>query len=190
MMIYSKLFLLIFFIFFQKNIYAFENKYFDVGSKIEFKNKIFFMRHGLAPGYGDPDNFKIGNCKTQRNLSKKGIEKLNSISINFKINNIKFEKVYSSYWCRCYQTAEVLGYYKYEKHEGLNSFFQDHFDKNQTLAKLDKLIKTLEKTQTNKPYLFVTHYVNIQSFTGLAVDSGSIVVYDLKTKKSVKLNLE
>ncbi len=187
---YLKLFLLIFFIFFQKNLHALENKYFNIGSKIEFKNKILFMRHGLAPGYGDPHDFKIGNCKTQRNLSKNGIEKLKSISIKFKINKIKFKKVYSSYWCRCYQTAEVLGYQKYEKHEGLNSFFQDHFDKNQTLAKLDKLIKSLEKTQSDEPYLFVTHYVNILSFTGFAVASGDIVVYDLKTKKSLKLHLE
>ena len=42
----------------------------------EIKNinsKIFFMRHALAPGFGDPENFKIDDCSTQRNLSQDGI---------------------------------------------------------------------------------------------------------------------
>ena len=36
-------------------------------------NKIILIRHSLAPGGGDPAGFKIGDCKSQRNLSKKGI---------------------------------------------------------------------------------------------------------------------
>ena len=36
-------------------------------------NKIILIRHSLAPGGGDPAGFKIDDCKTQRNLSKKGI---------------------------------------------------------------------------------------------------------------------
>ena len=36
--------------------------------------KAFVMiRHALAPGFGDPDNFQIGDCSTQRNLSEAGI---------------------------------------------------------------------------------------------------------------------
>ena len=36
-------------------------------------NKIILIRHSLAPGGGDPAGFKIDDCKTQRNLNKKGI---------------------------------------------------------------------------------------------------------------------
>ena len=36
-------------------------------------SKVFFMRHALAPGNGDPENFKLDDCSTQRNLSKEGI---------------------------------------------------------------------------------------------------------------------
>ena len=63
--------------------------------------KIVFLRHALAPGNGDPDNFDINNCKTQRNLSSKGRLQSELIGDFFKINNIKIDKVLSSEWCRC-----------------------------------------------------------------------------------------
>ena len=33
---------------------------------------ILFLRHALAPGFGDPDNFDLKDCDTQRNLDAKG----------------------------------------------------------------------------------------------------------------------
>ena len=44
----------------------------------EIKNlnsKVFFMRHALAPGFGDPENFKLDDCSTQRNLNGDGKSK-------------------------------------------------------------------------------------------------------------------
>lgn len=32
------------------------------------------MRHATAPGVGDPDNFILGRCETQRNLNAQGLE--------------------------------------------------------------------------------------------------------------------
>ena len=39
--------------------------------------KLIFIRHAYAPGGGDPDNFEINDCKTQRNLSDTGREQAN-----------------------------------------------------------------------------------------------------------------
>ena len=36
--------------------------------------KIVFIRHSIAPGSGDPENFSLKNCDTQRNLNYEGIE--------------------------------------------------------------------------------------------------------------------
>ena len=33
---------------------------------------ILMIRHALAPGTGDPANFRIGDCSTQRNLDDRG----------------------------------------------------------------------------------------------------------------------
>ncbi len=35
--------------------------------KLKLKNHFALIRHSSAPGTGDPSNFKLGDCKTQRN---------------------------------------------------------------------------------------------------------------------------
>ena len=51
-------------------------------------NKIILIRHSLAPGGGDPAGFKIDDCKTQRNLSKKGVNQ--SKKLENYLKRIKF----------------------------------------------------------------------------------------------------
>ncbi|MFZ9475462.1 MAG: histidine phosphatase family protein, partial [Candidatus Fonsibacter ubiquis] len=63
--------------------------------------KLILIRHSEAPGTGDPANFNINDCKTQRNLSSNGIEQAKRMGEFFIKNNIPFEKVYSSEYCRC-----------------------------------------------------------------------------------------
>ena len=87
----------------------------------EIKNlnsKVFFMRHALAPGFGDPENFKLDDCSTQRNLSNEGINQASKIAKEFKKYDVKFTKVYSSYWCRCYETVKSMGLKNYQLHSG------------------------------------------------------------------------
>ena len=177
-----KYLLLILFLIFSLNSFA-EN--IKIRELKNINSKIFLMRHALAPGYGDPVNFKIDDCKTQRNLNTEGIKQAQIIGNLLKKNGIVFNKIFSSFWCRCYKTVESMGFTVYNLHPGLNSFFQSHVDKKQTLINLNELVYNLPKGKG--PYLFVTHYVNILSLTGLAVDSGKIVVYDLENKKSQKL---
>ena len=33
---------------------------------------VLMLRHAYAPGTGDPENFRIGDCSTQRNLDAQG----------------------------------------------------------------------------------------------------------------------
>jgi len=72
---------------------------------IEDSGNIFFIRHAMAPGNGDPENISLEDCKTQRNLSKEGIIQSKKIGKFFIDNKIKIEKVLSSEWCRCKDTA-------------------------------------------------------------------------------------
>ena len=69
--------------------------------------KLIFIRHAYAPGGGDPDNFDINDCTTQRNLSDSGRVQSQKIGNFFKKNKISIGKVYSSEWCRCKETASV-----------------------------------------------------------------------------------
>ena len=152
------------------------------------KSKIFFMRHAIAPGFGDPKNFEINDCKTQRNLNELGILQAKNIGKQLKKNKIKFSKIFSSFWCRCYQTIKAMGIKEYELHQGLNSFYQNYFEKNKVLEDLKSLISFLDKN--NGPYLFVTHYVVIGSYTKLFPSSGGIVVHDLNSLINQNVILE
>ena len=151
-------------------------------------NKIIFMRHALAPGNGDPSNFKIDDCSTQRNLDTNGIIQSQIIGENFKRFEIRFTKIFSSFWCRCIDTASFLNLGEFFTHKGLNSFYQGHAKKEETLAELNKLIDNLKLLKGT--YLMVTHYVVIQAFTGISLQSGGMVVYDMETKKSYYLKLK
>ena len=154
---------------------------------INLNSKVFFMRHALAPGFGDPENFKLDDCSTQRNLSNDGIDQARKISNEFTKYDVKFTKVYSSYWCRCYETVKSMGLKNYQLHSGLNSFYQNHVSKKEVMKDLNNLISSLDKKQG--PYLFVTHYVVIGSYTKIFPDSGGIVVHDLNSKSNHELQL-
>ena len=104
--------------------------------------KLIFIRHAYAPGSGDPDNFDISNCASQRNLNKAGIEQAKTIGNFFLKNHIKKNKVLSSEWCRCKQTAKYA-FKNYETKNFLNSFYDKKFlnNKKKQIKELKNYIK-------------------------------------------------
>ena len=148
--------------------------------------KIIFLRHAIAPGNGDPDNFNVNDCSTQRNLSEEGIQQ--ALNIGTSLKKIAFKKKFSSLWCRCLDTSKYLSLGEFIPHKGLNSFYEMKVDKDKTLNSLNDLITTLNIF--DGPTIMVTHYVTIFAITGLSVSSGEMVVYDIKTKKSKYLVID
>ena len=142
---------------------------------------VIFLRHAIAPGYGDPDNFKLGDCKTQRNLSFEGIEQAKMIGNYFRKNKIKFSEILSSEWCRCIDTLSNMEIGKWTEFEGLNSFFQDFSDKSQVTKILHKKLNTIKDDEL---FLMVTHQVVISHITGISPSSGGMVLYSTLTGKS------
>ena len=61
-------------------------------------DKIILIRHAKAPGGGDPEGFKIKDCKTQRNLDMMGINQAKKIGKLLREKKIKIDKVLSSQW--------------------------------------------------------------------------------------------
>jgi len=144
-------------------------------------NKIILIRHSLAPGGGDPSGFKIDDCKTQRNLNKKGINQSKKIGKLFKKNKVPIDQVLSSQWCRCKDTAKYA-FGKYNVFTALNSTFQSPFDKNEgkQLKELYNLVKTWNGKGKN--LVLITHYSIITAVTNAVPGSGEIVVADKNFK--------
>ena len=182
------LFILTCLTFVSSNLYANTNHITLKEFKNKNHNKIVFMRHSLAPGNGDPSIFNINDCSTQRNLDKKGIKQSKIVGDYFKNNDFNFTKIFSSFWCRCKDTAFYLNLGDYNTHEGLNSFYEDHVDRQKTLQELNELINSLNHNKG--PYLMVTHYVVIQAISGLSVPSGGMIVYDMISKTSKYLKVK
>ena len=139
-------------------------------------DKLIFIRHALAPGNGDPDNFDILDCTTQRNLDGVGRDQSKRLGKFFQINNISINTVLSSEWCRCQETAK-LAFNKYDTFTALNSFYDPKFYKNKD-RQLDELKNFIHNLEDDGNIVFVTHYVVIASMLGMGVSSGEILVTD------------
>ena len=147
-----------------------------VVSLLKEEGKIVFIRHSIAPGGGDPENFSLKDCSTQRNLSKKGIEQSKRIGEFFKKNKVIISKVLSSQWCRCKDTA-FHAFGKYEEFFALNSTFQIKFSGN-SKKQAEALKNFVKKWDGKGNIIFVTHYVIILKHTNYAPSSGELVITD------------
>ena len=181
---YFKIILIFFLFLLNKTSFADEN----IVEILKKGGNIIFIRHAIAPGNGDPQNFDISNCSTQRNLSKDGELQALKIGKFFKENNIKLTKVLSSEWCRCKDTAKIA-FGNYETKNFLNSFYDERFSENKDKQILDfqKFIRNWNKTGN---LVLVTHYVVIFEILDLTTSSGEIVITDtnLKFLSSLEIN--
>ena len=161
---------------------------FQVLKNLKNGGNLIFIRHAYAPGGGDPDNFDINNCLTQRNLSEEGREQAKKIGNYFKENLIPIDKVISSEWCRCKETAEIA-FNKFETNNFLNSFFSEKFSKNRT-KQIKNLKKYVNEWDGNKNLVFVTHYVVISEALNYAPSSGEIIISNIRFKKIGNIEIE
>lgn len=133
---------------------------------------LVIMRHALAPGTGDPPQFDVSDCATQRNLSGEGRRQARLIGDRFRANGIGAAAVFTSQWCRCRETAELLGLGEVDDLPAINSFFQNFsLREPQTLA----LRQWLDQQPLDRPLVLVTHQVNINAFTDRFTRSGEMV---------------
>ena len=166
--------LIIIFISLTTSVKADSNK--NLINSLEDGEKLIFIRHAYAPGSGDPDNFNLNDCSTQRNLNEDGRKQAKYIGDFFTKNKIKIDKVISSEWCRCKETAEIA-FKDFSTKSFLNSFYSLEYAKNK-----DKQIKELNNYIKNfrnkKNLILVTHYVLISEVLNYSPSSGEIVVSD------------
>ena len=160
----------------------------NIIENLKVGGKLIFIRHAYAPGGGDPENFNIYDCSTQRNLSESGRIQSRKIGNFFTENKIKIEKVYSSEWCRCKETAS-LAFENFKTKSFLNSFFSSKFaqNKNSQMRDFQKfLLDWDEKTNL----IFVTHYVVISEILDYPSSSGEIVISNKNFKIIDTLEIE
>ena len=142
--------------------------------KLQTGGNLIFIRHAYAPGNGDPYNFDLKDCSTQRNLSDSGRKQSEKIGSFFNKNKIPIDLVISSEWCRCKETASIA-FDKFKTKDFLNSFYSLKFAKNKKFQMLN-LKKYIDNWNEDKNLVLITHYVVISEVLNYAPSSGEIVV--------------
>jgi phosphohistidine phosphatase SixA len=143
---------------------------------------VLLMRHADAPGYGDPTGYVIGQCSTQRNLGDYGQKQAKAIGAWLSKQGINNAQIFSSPWCRCLDTAQLINLGSVKIEPSLGSFFDDmSLEKKQT-KELEKFIKSELDVQYKAPIILVTHHVNIRAFIGKNVSQGDMVLVRLNKK--------
>jgi phosphohistidine phosphatase SixA len=145
----------------------------DLRDLVGQADHIILMRHALAPGTGDPPQFRLDDCATQRNLSRAGREQAARVGARLRAAGLADSVVYSSQWCRCLETARGLGIGPVIELPALNSFFQS---REREREQVQALRTWIESADLGRPVVLVTHQVNITALTGIFPAQGEFLI--------------
>jgi phosphohistidine phosphatase SixA len=133
------------------------------------------MRHATAPGSGDPVNFQLDNCATQRNLSAEGRAQAAKLGETLRAQRIPVGRALSSRWCRALETAR-LAFGDVQPEPMLDQFYQPS-ERDERTAAVRAIIASWPQNGSN--LVLVTHQPNVTALTNLSVEEGEIVVMGL-----------
>lgn len=134
---------------------------------------ILLMRHATAPGTGDPPDMRLGDCRSQRNLSDAGRAEARAIGDRLRAEAPGFDRILASEWCRATETAELLALGPVTPFPPANSFFSNRQEAGRQTA---EVLAYLADLPQGARVLMVTHQVNITALTGIVPRSGEIVI--------------
>ncbi|PHK95325.1 histidine phosphatase family protein [Pseudoroseomonas rhizosphaerae] len=134
---------------------------------------VALMRHATAPGGGDPPGFRLDACGTQRNLPDAGRAEAARIGGAFRAAGLAALPVFSSQWCRCLETARLLGLGPVAPLPALNSFFGNGGEREAATAALRRWIAD---QAPRGAAVLVTHQVNVTALTGIFPAPGEVAV--------------
>lgn len=135
---------------------------------------VVLMRHALAPGVGDPPGFRPGDCTTQRNLSDEGRAQARAAGARLRALGVVVGQVQSSPWCRCLETARLLGVGEVRPSEAFASSFREDDRREAEIAAQAR--RVIADWRGPGVLVAVTHQVNIQAITGENTASGEMLV--------------
>ena len=148
----------------------------ELADKLKLPNYALLMRHALAPGTGDPAGYSLNDCSTQRNLDGHGKLQATRTGQWLQSQGIQKAIVLTSPWCRCKDTANLLGYGQPEVEPAIGSFFEASQEAADYTQRLQKRLAQLGPTKGDKALILVTHHVNILDYMGSHVGSGDMVL--------------
>lgn len=145
----------------------------EIWQRLKEGGHVVLVRHAVTtPGAGDPPGMRLDKCDTQRNLTDEGRAHARRIGEEWRKRAIPLERVVSSPWCRCLETAR-LAFGKAEVSEALSNLFGRPENRERQVREL----RALAATHSGKGNLvLVTHGSTIAALTGVNPATGEMVI--------------
>ena len=136
--------------------------------------QVVLIRHAVTtPGAGDPPGFRLDDCGTQRNLTDAGRDHARRIGAEWRKRAIPVERVLSSPWCRCLETARLAFAREPEVSQALSNLF----GRSENSERQVREMRALLANHAGKANLvLVTHGSTIAALTGISPATGEMVV--------------
>jgi broad specificity phosphatase PhoE len=139
---------------------------------------VALIRHGNAPGPsvgagGDPPGFRIGDCRTQRNLDETGRGEAKALGEAFRSHGVRVDRIQSSPWCRCMETARLMAVGQVETSSALVPSTDANPNAADALRALKETISTWRGPGT---LVLVTHGFTVRALTGIVPGQAETVV--------------
>ncbi len=155
---------------------------------------VAFMRHALAPiieGARRETGVTaetLGPCETQRNLNDEGRAEARRIGEVFRREGIMFEHVFTSKWCRCRETAELIMGRPVENLPLINSYFSAPDKSTKGPSQIAALKKYLNfEVDPKARFLMVTHGSLIHDLAQYWTAENEIVVFKADGKGGLEM---
>lgn len=144
----------------------------QIWSLLKSGGQVVLMRHAVTtPGAGDPPGMRLDDCSTQRNLTDEGRQHARRVGDAFRTRGISVERVLSSPWCRCIETAR-LAFGKAEIWQPLANLFGRSENEAKQVAELRALVAQPRKVNV----VLASHGSTIAALTGVSLGTGEMVV--------------
>ena len=138
------------------------------------RQQILMMRHADAPGYSDPPEMRLDDCATQRNLGERGRQQAAETGHWLRAQGLQQVQPWSSPWCRCVDTARLLGFGEPHRKDFLGSFFRDPELASKHTRQLTQALQLWFSSAPTGPLILVTHQVNLSAYSARSAASGEL----------------
>ena len=135
--------------------------------------QVILIRHAITtPGVGDPAGMRLDDCSTQRNLTDEGRRDARRLGEAFRARAIPIDRVLSSPWCRCLETAR-LAFNTAEAWPPLGNLFGRS---GQSADQVSRMRALVGERRSGPSLVMVSHGSTIHALTGISPDPAEMVV--------------
>lgn len=145
----------------------------QVWALLEGGGQVILIRHAITtPGVGDPPGMRLDDCSTQRNLTDEGRRDARRLGERFRARGIVVDRVLSSPWCRCLETAR-LAFGTVEPWPPLGNLYGRSEERDEQVRRMRTLVG---ERRTGGNLVLVSHGSTISALTGVSLGTAEMVV--------------